>query len=180
MTTDVEAGSIRRVLRRRIVLAVGRARARVTAYVYGNILVLAAVAGAGEQSIDSGSAVVLVLATAVTTYLAHVVALSVGSRLGRPDGPRSEHLRQELRDAAPIITSGLLPAALLLLGYLDVIASEWTQLLAAAWVVVRLAGIGIQVERVSGAPAPRSAFWSGVTLAVVSAVVVTLKVMFAH
>jgi hypothetical protein len=96
---------------------VERVRSRVSAYIYGNIFVLAAIFASSPQSIAHWSAVVIVGATSATTFFAHVVAHNIGQAIGRPD---EEDLRaqlaQEARDAVPIMTSGTVPAVLLALG----------------------------------------------------------------
>ena len=51
-----------------------RAASRLSAYVYGNILILGAVAVVDGHQIDHGYAVWLVLGTGLTTYVAHVLA----------------------------------------------------------------------------------------------------------
>ena len=96
-----------------------RAARRLSAYVYGNILVLAAVAASTPDSIEHGTAAVLVLATAGTTFLAHVFADFVaGSRIPEVYGDATEEQRrftalEELRDAVPILSSGTFPALML-------------------------------------------------------------------
>ncbi|MFB9376378.1 hypothetical protein ACFFKU_12685 [Kineococcus gynurae] len=154
-------------------LDVGRARARISAYVYGNITVLAAVVAATPHTLERWDGVVAVLATAVATLLAHVIAESVAHQVG----PRARH---ELRDATPIATSGGLPAAVLALGTLGVLAPATAQLLAALVAVLRLAGVGVVVERLSGRPPSVAALWGGIGLAVVGAVVAVLKTVLTH
>ncbi|NAZ81657.1 hypothetical protein GTR02_07480 [Kineococcus sp. R8] len=134
-------------------LGVTRARHRTTAFVYGNITVLGAVLAVGAGAVASGSAVLAVLATALTTFVAHVVADVVAARVtdGPDQPPPPEHeLREELRDATPVATSGLLPAVVLGLSALDVLPVAVAQPLAALVVVVRLALTGVVVERLSG------------------------------
>ena len=88
-----------------------RAARRLSAYVYGNILVLAAVAASTPSSIEHGTAAVLVLATAVTTFLAHVFADFVaGSQIPEAHGDATDEQRkfkavEEFRDAVPILSS---------------------------------------------------------------------------
>jgi hypothetical protein len=129
--------------RRQHDLPVERVRSRVGAYIYGNILVLAAIFATSSQGIAHWSAVVVVIATSATTFLAHVVAHNTGQAIGRP---RDEALRlqlaQEARDAVPIMNSGAGPAVFLALGALGFLPPGFSQVLAEAYVVVRLAGTG--------------------------------------
>ena len=161
---------------------VERARARVTAFVYGNILVLAAVLTATPDSVGDGHAALVVLATTVTTYLAHVVSHAVGDVIGRDleePRPRGEGAG-ELRDALPIVSSGTVPTLVLLVAWWTDLGAGTAVLVAAGATVVRLAGMGLVVGRLSGyAPSGRQ-WWAGVVLAVVSAVIAVLKVLLTH
>ena len=96
---------------------VERVRSRVGAYVYGNILVLAAIIATSPESIADWTAVVYVVGTAATTFFGHVVAHRIGQSIGRSDDEALRlHLAQEARDAVPIVSSGTGPAVLLALG----------------------------------------------------------------
>src|SRR5215216_3860735 len=89
--------------RRQHDLPVERVRSRVGAYIYGNILVLAAIFATSSQGIAHWSAVlVVVVATSATTFFAHVLAHNIGQAIGRPrDETLRLHLAQEARDAVP-------------------------------------------------------------------------------
>ena len=90
------------------------------------------------------------------------------------------HLAQEVRDAVPIMTSDTVPAVLLALGSVGRLPPELAQLLAEAVVVLRLAGIGIIVRRISGYSSPRAGGWSGFALAGISVVIAALKDILTH
>src|SRR5215217_8494190 len=127
-----------------------RVRSRVGAYIYGNILVLAAIFATSPQSIAHWSAVVIVVATSATTFFAHVFAHRIGQAIGRDDDEALRlHLAQEARDAVPIMNSGAGPAVFLALGALGFLPPGFSQLLAEAYVVVRLAATGIIMRRIS-------------------------------
>ena len=159
---------------------VERLRSRVGAYIYGNILVLAAILATSSQGIAHWSAVVVV-ATSATTFLAHVVAHNTGQAIGRP---RDEALRlqlaQEARDAVPIMNSGAGPAVFLALGALGFLPPGLSQVLAEAYVVVRLAGTGIIVRRISGDASRLAGPWSGLALAGIGVVIAALKNIVAN
>lgn len=157
-----------------------RVRARVSAYVYGNILTLAAVLGVDAESIEAGWALLTVLVTMSTTYLAHVLAHDIGQRLGRSPEEFHRHMRAELRDALPILTSGALPMVPLALAALTSWGPTTAQLVAAGTIVVRLAGTGWVVARVDRQRAPRFAWWSGAVLAGTGSVIAVLKVTLLH
>ena len=164
-------------------LDVERVSSRVSAYVYGNVLVLAAVVGCTPESVDDGRAVVIVLATMVTTYLAHVVAHRVGAGIGRSTDEAETHLRAELRDAVPIATSGLVPAGVLLvaaLDWLDWLGTSGSQLVAVLVVVVRLGLTGSVASRLGSGSSSRRTVWSAVGLAVAGSLIAVVKVLLTH
>jgi hypothetical protein len=125
-------------------------RSRVSAYVYGNIFVLAAIFAISLESFTDWTAVIIVVATSATTFLAHVVAHNIGQAIGRAGDELRLHLAQEARDAVPIMTSGTGPAVLLALGAVGWLPPELSQLLAEVAIVLRLAATGIIVRRISG------------------------------
>jgi VIT1/CCC1 family predicted Fe2+/Mn2+ transporter len=160
------------------VLPPERKRARITAYVYGNILVLAAVATATPATIENGHAAVVVAATTITTYLAHILAHEVGEAVMNE---QLETEREELRDALPIISSGSIPIVLLLAGAVtDSVDSGFAELVAMGVVIFRLAVTGTLVARLGGEPSPRRAVWGGFALAAIGILIATLKAVFLH
>ncbi len=161
-------------------LSIERLRLRLAAYVYGNILVLAAIVIATGKSIVGGEAALLVTVTALTTYSAHILAHDVGQQLGRDRGEHRPHMAHEILDALPILVSGLVPAVILYVATFNVVPTQLAQLTAAVWVVGRLAFIGFIVERMSGREPTWRTLSGGMLLALLSAVVVVLKVLFAH
>lgn len=161
-------------------LSLERQRLRLAAYVYGNILVLAAVVLATGKSIVGGEAAVLVGVTALTTYVAHILAHAVGQQLGRERNAHRSHVRHEIRDAVPILVSGVVPAVILLVASLSIVPTQLAQLTAAVWVIGRIALIGFLIERLSGRAATWRTLSGGVVLALACAVVVVLKVLFGH
>ncbi len=150
-----------------------RASNRISAYVYGNILVLAAVAGASSPSIESGTAVFVVLGTTLSTFLAHVFADSIAHSVTH-DGERSP-LRQELRDSVPILTSGTLPVIALALAWWGLLPNTLAQVIAGGIIAVRLASLEVILERLQG----RSFSWrmlvAGLVFAGLCATIIALK-----
>jgi hypothetical protein len=162
-------------------LPVERVRSRVSAYIYGNIFVLAALFAVSPEGVAHWSAVVIVVATAATTFFAHVVAHNIGQAIGRTENEELRvQLAQEARDAVPIMTSGTVPAVLLGIGALGWLAPGLSQLLAEAYVVVRLAGTGTVVRRLSDDASGQGGFWSGLALAGIGIVIAALKQILTH
>ncbi|MGI4894388.1 MAG: hypothetical protein ACRYF3_04660 [Janthinobacterium lividum] len=163
-------------------LDVIRARHRISAYVYGNITVLGAVIAATPHTVEDGHALIAVGATALATFVAHILADVVSERV-RPDHVErkaSSEVREELRDATPIASAAALPVLLMLLGTLDLVSAQVAEILATFAVVVRLAGVGLVTERLSGRPRSATAFWGGIVLAAVSTVIAVLKAVLTH
>ena len=162
-------------------LPVERVRDRLSAYVYGNILVLSAIGTTTPHLVEDGQAVVVVLATTITTYLAHVLSHLVGGAVGRTaEDHERAGFQHELRDAVPIISSGSVPALVLAVAWWTELDPEPAVLLASLVIVVRMASLGLTVGRLSGRPPTRWQLLGGLVAAVLAGVVVALKVVLLH
>ena len=159
-------------------VAAARAESRVSAYVYGNVLVLAAVAGASPAAVASGAAVAIVAGTVLSTYVAHVLAHSIGSLFG--GHALGTSVREHLRDAVPIISSGATPAALLGATALGWSPALLGQALASVIVLGRIAATGIVYRRLREDVPVRRAWTVGATAAAVAGVTVVLKLALTH
>ena len=157
-----------------------RAESRVSAYVYGNVLVLAAVVGASPAAVGSGTAVVLVAGTVLSTYVAHVLAHSIGSLLGAAGDSDRSAVAQQLRDAVPILSSGVTPAVFLAASALGWLPGLLGQSLASAVLLLRIAGTGLVYRRLRADVSPGSALCVGCLAAGVAALVVVLKLTLTH
>ena len=157
-----------------------RARSRTSAYVYGNILVLTAVAGVDAARILDWSALFIVAGTTVTTFLAHILAHSIGQHLGRTGEEAQLHIRDEIRDSLPIASSGSVPALMMFLGAVAIVPPLWAQLIAALIIVARLAFLGTLVERLTARKSTFGTLWSGVVLAGSSLIIVGAKIFITH
>jgi hypothetical protein len=78
------------------------------------------------------------------------------------------------------MNSGAGPAVFLALGAFGWLPPGLSQVLAEAYVVVRLAGTGIIVRRISGDASRLGGPWSGLGLAGIGVVIAALKNMFGH
>jgi hypothetical protein len=172
--------------RRGKLLPVSRASARVSAFAYGNILVLSVVIAAGPGVIEDGSATLLVLGTTVSTYFAHIFAdwLAHGLQEAAGDevaaGESEMDFAAALRDAVPIISSGILPIVFLTMGYLEVLTVIAAQLCAAGGIVLRLGVLGLVIERIQSTKVSWRPLFAGVAVAVIAAVVTLVKVVLTH
>lgn len=166
-----------------------RAARRVEAFAYGNILVLSVIVVSDAHAVENRLAAWLVLGTTVSTFVAHIFAewLSHGviaRREGETTGPTDTlTLKTVLRDSIPIITSGTLPFAVLLIGSFDVIAlfdPPGAQLCAAGIVIFRIAVLGLVVERLQTTKVSWRTIGSGIGVAVLATIITVVKVILTH
>ncbi len=145
---------------------------RLSAYVYGNILVLAALVPFQDE-VDTGHAMVVVIGTALSTFVAHAFSEYLG-------GDGSVHPRVLLRESIPILTTGLVPTLLLLVswyGWLD----GWVAVLLAELVILgRIASTGMVAARLRDERSPLRILLSGAIVAGVGLLIVLLKVTLTH
>lgn len=153
-----------------------RAAERIESYVYGNVITLVAVASADAASVQHGDAALLVIGTAVSTFVAHLLAVSVAHRR-----PEDHHLlRASVRDSVPIATSGLLPTLVLLAGWFGWLAPTPAVLVALISVVVRFVFLGSVVSHLDGEESTWKNVLLGVALAVAGLVVAAVKLVLTH
>lgn len=155
-----------------------RVRQPFSAAIYGNVLTLGAVVSPLAPSATRWTVVAAVLATVAATYVAHVAAHLTSARIGRPVA--REHVSTVLRDAMPILVSGLGPALILTAGAAGWLDDVLALTAAGLLVVVRLAASGMVARHSSGNAAPLSIVWSGVVLAAVAVAVVVVKIVVTH
>ena len=156
------------------------AAARISAYVYGNILIFASILAMDESDVQHGSAVVVELGVAFSTFLAHVFSEVIGRhvRSGTP-ATRSDVLH-ELRDSFPIITSALIPCLLLTAGAADWLPVPTAITASEIYLFVRLALVGFVVERLLARRASPRTLLAGVLMAVIAAGIALLKVTLSY
>lgn len=151
---------------------------RVSAYVYGNVLILAALVPLHNTSVVHAG--LTIIGTGLSTFIAHAFAESVGrsTRSGRPL-TKMERLA-ELRDSVPVLTSAVIPAALVGLGALGWIDLRTALMLAEIWVVTRIAGITYIITRLRGERPNRGTLAASIGLALIAMVVVAVKLLLTH
>lgn len=138
-------------------------------------MILGTIAPMVPDTAESGRGLWYVLATAFSTFLAHTFAESVGRRARSDHRLTGETVRDELRDSLPILTSGLLPAAVLAYAWLTGTSGLAAEIIAIAYLVVRLALLGPVVARLRGEnPSPRT-FVAGLVLALVGVGIALVK-----
>jgi hypothetical protein len=151
------------------------AASRITAYVYGNIVALATIAPMTVDAAESGQGLLYLLATAFSTFLAHTFAESIGRRARSDHRLTADAIRAELRDSMPVLTSSLIPAALLAGAWVTDMPGLMAEIIAIAYLVIRLALLGPVVSRLRGERPSLRTFVAGVALAVVGIGIALVK-----
>ncbi len=178
--TPAAADPRRPLWARRNPLELEDAARRTTAYVYGNILVLAALVSLLNEDVDSGRAFWIVLGTAVSTFLAHAFAEGMGALVRASETLTWANSVKLARESLPVLTSGVIPAGIILLGRLGVLAAGPALTVAEALVLLRIAGTGIVVARLRNERSSLLIILSGIAVALGGALVSVLKVYLTH
>ena len=156
------------------------AAARISAYVYGNMVVLATLASLSQDAMTSGQAALVVSGVAASTFLAHAVADGIGRRLRIPHRLTTGQVVSELRDSVPVLSAAILPAILLALTAWTGLPRVLAQGAAGLYLVVRLGLIGAFVARYRWLPSSARTIAAGLALAALGALVMVTKVALGH
>ncbi|AYA25323.1 hypothetical protein SAMN02745947_02752 [Rhodococcus rhodochrous J3] len=151
---------------------------RISAYIYGNVLVLTALVPIAAS--DQHVGILVVLGVALSTFVAHVFAEAVGQSVQtRSSLSRPEKLR-ELRDSVPILTSAVLPCAILMAALLGLLEPRTAQIVAELAVLARIGGIVWIIGRLKGERPTRASIVAAFLLTLVATTVVIVKIMLTH
>ncbi|MFI5497637.1 hypothetical protein ACIA5E_01145 [Nocardia asteroides] len=154
------------------------AAGRISAYIYGNILILAALIPVSPSNDNVG--ILVVLGTALSTFIAHVFAEGVG-RSVREDAAVTRAQRfEDLRDSLPILSSAVMPCAILAAARFGWLEPRTAQVLAEVAMLVRIAGIVFVIRRLEGRRPDRSTLLGAVALGCAATTVVAVKVALTH
>lgn len=161
-------------------LASADAGRRVSAFVYGDILVLAALVALEPDDASGPKAIAYVLGTGVSTFVAHVIAESVGLQVRTNQRLTKEVLRHELRNSVPIVSATAVPALLFAAALLGWLAPATALGLAISVTVLRLAALGWVVGHLRRQRASFLTFLAGVLLALACLGAAALKWWLTH
>src|SRR4029450_752134 len=134
---------------------------RISAYVYGNVLVTAALSSRRRADLRGPAGVLSVLGVGLSTVVAHLVGHGVGRRIRHGRSIRWAEVRREVRDTLPIGMAATVPAVILLPAWAGWVDTRLALALALAVTGVRLALLGSAVEWFSGERSSPRAFLAG-------------------
>lgn len=154
------------------------AASRISAYVYGNILVLAALVPITNSPEYIGIAIVV--GTALSTFIAHVFADSVAQSVRSGEQLSRDERLAELRNAVPILSSAVLPCVILLTAWLGWFEPRTAHLLAEVTVLIRIGSTVFVVRRLQNRPPTHRTVMAAIGVALVATVVVAVKVALTH
>lgn len=152
---------------------------RVSAAVYGTVLVLAAVPLIDVADVASGAGWGLVSGVGAATWVAHLFAEVVGDGLRHGAAHDRAEIRRAMADGLPILLAAVVPALMLFLGRVDVVGSRGALWAALAVALAQLAGVGAFV-RWAAPPAGARPWTYAAATAAIGLVVVVLKLRLSH
>jgi hypothetical protein len=154
---------------------------RISAFIYGNILVLSALILLSPQGLQTTRNFVYVLGVGFSTFIAHVVSDLFAHLLRHPDGKGlSAKLEDDLRDALPIATSAILPTIFLVAAWLGWLEAELAWAIAIGVTLLRLSLLGPIAAWIAREPLSLWPLLAGVLLASLIAFIAVLKAVLTH
>jgi hypothetical protein len=154
---------------------------RISAFIYGNILVLSALMLLSPHGLKTPRDFVYVPAVGFSTFIAHVVSDLFAHLLRHPDGKGlSAKLIGDLRDAVPIATSAILPTMVLLAAWLGWLEAEFAWATAIGVTLLRLSLLGPVAAWIAREPLSPWPLFAGVLMALSIAVIALAKAVLTH
>jgi hypothetical protein len=152
------------------------ARRDVAGAIYGLILATSVIAVSREYTHNAGVTAVTVVVTAGVFWLAHVYAGVLALELRVRHMPSWNEMRRIIDEQWPLVQSGILPTAILLLGPLGILDDDTAQDAAIASCLLELGATGLLVARAAGARGILVAI-SGLISLSFGVVVIVLKIL---
>ncbi|MBF1679140.1 hypothetical protein [Rothia mucilaginosa] len=160
---------------------------RVSAYTYGNFLVLAALLSIYDvHALYDGTAILYIAGTGLTTYAAHVISEIQEHRVVHGDKLSRSFLRHALGNASPILSTTVFPvtvlvlAALLLHQDLSDGIFDLTIGLCLATVVWRIFTLNFVIARYRKEPFTFRTLKMAIFLTVIVVVLAAIKMIMTH
>ncbi|WP_256668508.1 hypothetical protein [Nocardia cyriacigeorgica] len=154
------------------------AASRISAYIYGNVLVLAALVPV--VTADKYVGILVVLGASGSTFVAHAFAEAVGRSVRRHGALTTSEKVHELRNSVPILSSAVLPCVILATGWMGWLEPRTAQIIAELAVLFRIGGIVFVIARLNNERPTRGSVYGAVLLAVGAAAVVIVKIALTH
>lgn len=154
------------------------AASRISAYIYGNVLILAALIPITPSAEDVG--ILVVLGIALSTFIAHSFAEGVGRSVRQSHALSPQERWADLRDSLPILSSAVLPCGILAAAAIGWLEPRTAQLLAESAILVRIGGIVFVIGRLHGERPHRSTLIGSLLLVCAATAVVAVKVILTH
>ncbi|GAB83603.1 hypothetical protein RVF83_09800 [Gordonia rubripertincta] len=152
---------------------------RISAYIYGNILILAALIPL--HLTDDFVGVLIVLGTAASTFVAHVFAEAVGRRVHEgPVHPTKTMVLRNLRDSVPILSSASVPCLILAAAWMGWIDPRTAQIAAEIVILLRIGGTVFVIDRLNNERPSRATLIGAAAVTVVATVIVVIKIVLTH
>ena len=163
----------------------------ISAYTYGNFLILAALTGIHDaHEVVDGNAWLVVLGTGLCTYIAHIVAEAMEYRALHEGHATRDYLKHAAQNARPILTTTALPTIILLLATGDShdtfdTASAYIVLIVCYVIIVgRIFRLNFIINKVKDVEVTWGNFFvtlrTSIILTVVVIAVASLKVALTH
>jgi len=161
-------------------LPVEDADARIEAYVYGNILILTALVALYPADAESAKGLVVIAATGVTTYIAHMFAEFTGHRVRGRQHLTAEDFRRDLLNGRPIASSATAPVLLMAASWLGWVSGFWALIFAEAFIIFRLGALGFALGHIERGTSSLRNVIAGIVLALVATAVAVVKAFLTH
>ncbi|RVW05204.1 hypothetical protein [Rhodococcus xishaensis] len=179
MESDRRSLLNRPLLSRSVPLDRDNAASRISAYVYGNILILAALIP--ETASDSDTRIIAVVAgTALSTFVAHAFAEGVGKSVRAGRQLTTVERLAELRDSVPVLSSAVVPVVVLATALLGWLEPSTAQLIAEVTILVRIASMVFVIARLRGERPSGYTLIGAAALAISATAIVVLKLVLTH
>jgi hypothetical protein len=177
--TDVPPTLILRVAQRYLdppILSATEASGRITAFVYGHLVVLGAMLALLPTTAVSGQGALTILGAGLSTFIAHAFADMLGRRIGHGHRSVLGAINGAARHSLPILTAMIAPIGVLAVGGWLGGDETLVQLGAELLICVRIGMVGATAERFRGRPSSHRFVLVGVGIAVAAASVSIAKV----
>lgn len=150
---------------------------RISAYVYGNIMVMASLVVLHQGEVERGVGVALVVGAAASTFIAHAFAERLGAEVRQN---KEASLRHVMHGSLPILSAASVPAMLMIVGAFGWLPPSTGLRLAEVWVIVRLGMTAFVVSRLQGYPVTQRTWFASFGLASGALLIVALKLIVTH